>query len=53
MQSSQFVSTTEAARIANKSAETIRKWAKTGYLVPVLTVGLIRLYDRADSPVAK
>jgi DNA-binding transcriptional MerR regulator len=49
----QHLTTTGAARLAGRSAETIREWARRGILTPVMAPSGIRIYRREDvEPVA-
>jgi hypothetical protein len=44
----EHLTTTGAARVAGRSAETIRDWARRGILEPVMAPGGIRIYKRTD-----
>lgn len=45
---SPFLQTSDVARLAGVSAETVRLWANIGKLRPVVTAGGRRIFDRAD-----
>ena len=46
--SDNHVTTTGAARLAKRSADTIRDWARRGILKPVMAPGGIRIYRTSD-----
>jgi hypothetical protein len=44
----QHVTTSGAARVAERSPDTIRDWARRGHLEPVMAPGGIRICRRSD-----
>lgn len=46
--STDLLLTTEASRILQVSAETVRVWERRGYLSAIRTAGGVRLFARAD-----
>ena len=44
----EHVTTSGAARAAEKSADAIRDWVRRGFLKPVMVVGNIRIFRVAD-----
>ena len=44
----EHVTTSGAARVAKRSADTIRSWSRHGILEPVVEAGGIRIYRKSD-----
>lgn len=47
-QAQEFLTTNDAAKIANKSGETIRLWARSGRLPSIRTASGVHLFRRED-----
>jgi excisionase family DNA binding protein len=47
MQQTQLLTTGDAAKVADVSVETIRRWDRSGKLAAVRTAGGLRLFERA------